>query len=797
MEEIAPSQNKSELNLFKEDILSLLRQLENKLNNQISNKESKLNKDYDHFISKINSLIENNKEMVNDLVSQKLKLEKINELETFKNKVDSMLITHEVRIKNSLEDIEKMKTKYDKIITENLFVSGFIGNSCQFKNLSEYLSYNISEVSKLKMEREQYKKDIKEIKNKIDTTVKNMITLNDNSVKLCNKYTDNKQEEFRKLLESTQTELNQKSMEMRAMIVQYNNESNQKVENIKNEFNKILEMKEEFINLINDKYEIFEKKHEELKRKAILNDENIQINKDKLENTNEQINNLEKSIKELSFQVRNYYCVSNKLAGLLEQLGANPSKSEIAKLLLGVPVGTTNTINNESKGNKILTLSVSPQPKRPKKKNSNLDVLKIALDESAPNIKEVAKKKGLTKSVFNFSSKAQNLNIPNKNGISLKRVNFKGNFDSDSENSSIILDDTIKKEEIKNDEGTKENIKMNTNLKPILKQNIKVSNIKQNNNQNINPDIKTNTKQNPIENTKVNTKEITKEITKKLNIENTKENVKDINKKNNLNNNNKNENNKDNKKENSSRVKENIIKDSIKSTTIKEKNNTPRAVISTNKQIEKQSLLNSKIQKLPLLTVGSKEHSSEEVKIINLSSGSIDKIKEKNKKNLIMIINNDNKNKNHNHKNGIKQIDLEIEHDKQACKIVDLTLPENTVSQPVVNIVKKQKKINDNGKYDSVNALINEYRAKLFSKGKSPDSKIDIPNDILDIPKKVTQAFGRTTYAFYFKKDAIDCANANKNINNFGYNGPKRGYKFQNKRRIDTGSFKASKNNFI
>ena len=34
MEEIAPSQNKSELNLFKEDILSLLRQLENKLNNQ-------------------------------------------------------------------------------------------------------------------------------------------------------------------------------------------------------------------------------------------------------------------------------------------------------------------------------------------------------------------------------------------------------------------------------------------------------------------------------------------------------------------------------------------------------------------------------------------------------------------------------------------------------------------------------------------------------------------------------------------------------------------------------------------
>ena len=769
-EEITPSQNKTELNLFKEDILSLLRQLENKLTNQISNKELKINQDYEHFTTKMNSLIENNKEMVNKLVSQKLKIEKISELESFKNKVDSMLITHEVRIKNSLEDIEKIKTKYDKIISENLYVSGFIGNSCQFRNLSEYLSYNISEVSKLKLEREQYKKDIKEIKNKIDLNVKNMITLNDNSVKLCNKYTDNKQEEFRKIQEVSQTELNQKSMEMRAMIVQFHNESNKKIENLRNEFNKILDMKTELINLINERYEDFERKHEELNTKAILNDENIQNHKNKLENIDEQIVNVEKSIKELSFQVRNYYCVSNKLAGMLEQLGANPSKSEIAKLLLGITPGNQNSINNETKGNnKILALSISPLPKKQQKRASNLDLLKMALDESSTNLKDPTKKRITTKSVLNLSPKKNNLPMFNK--IGLKKVNLKDGFDSESDKSSVILDDTLKKEETKNNENTKENIKSNTNtnIKPVIKPNLKVSNIKQNINQNINP---------------INNPKLNPSVKSKDSQERQKENIKaDIN----------DNNNEKNKKDDSTAVKENFIKTTI----IKENNNnTPRAIISTNKQTEKQSLFTSKMQKLPALTAGNKEHSPEEVKIINLSSASLEKINEKNKKNLMMLINNDNKIRNHNQKNMTKKINLEIEHDKQACKIVDLTLPENPNSQPGFNLAKKQKR-NDNGKYDVVNSLINEYRAKLFSKSKSPDIRLDIQNDILDIPKKVTQAFGRTTYAFYFKKDAIDCANANKNINNFGIYGQKKGYKFQNNRRIDTGNYKTSKNNFI
>ena len=60
-----------------------------------------------------------------------------------------MVVTHDLRIKNNMDEILQMKLKYDRIISDNLYVSGFIGPTCQFKNLSEYLFYNISEFSKV------------------------------------------------------------------------------------------------------------------------------------------------------------------------------------------------------------------------------------------------------------------------------------------------------------------------------------------------------------------------------------------------------------------------------------------------------------------------------------------------------------------------------------------------------------------------------------------------------------------------------------------------------------------------
>jgi len=143
----------TEMNLFKDEILKKIRDLETKLTSKITSKELILNSDYQSFTSKLNLLINNNKELSLTIAAQKVKLDKVSELKAFRNKVDNMLLSNEVRIKNNADEIGKIKTKYDKIVADNLYVSGFIGSACQFRNLSEYLSFNIAEVSRLKMER--------------------------------------------------------------------------------------------------------------------------------------------------------------------------------------------------------------------------------------------------------------------------------------------------------------------------------------------------------------------------------------------------------------------------------------------------------------------------------------------------------------------------------------------------------------------------------------------------------------------------------------------------------------------
>jgi hypothetical protein len=223
------------------------------------------------------------------------------------------------------------------------------------------------------------------------------------------------------------------------------------------------------------------------------------------------------------------------------------------------------------------------------------------------------------------------------------------------------------------------------------------------------------------------------------------------------------------------------IKENIKENNIKEDFNIKRPIMSSQKHLQKipknNSNLNNnynnnniQIRLLPTVIKGNKEE-------FNIERN---KVKKGNLQ-----------------KNIVKQLNLEFRQDKKACNVINLNLPFNQFSNSSNGIPNKANGLNEKGKYDAVNTLINDYRAKMFTKAYSPRNKAEINNDILDIPKKITQAFGRTTYNIYFKKDAIDILLANKNINNFGYNGSKKNYNYKNNKnnkRIDTVNYKLNRN---
>ena len=673
---------KNEMNLFKEEVLTKIKEVETKLESQITNKELTLNTDYQAFTSKMNLLMNNNKEMVSKMASQNLKLDKISELESFRNKTDSMLITHEVRIKNNIDEIEKIKTKYDKIIADNLYVSGFIGNSCQFRNLSEYLNFNIAEVSRLKMEKDQLKRDIKEIRNKFDGIMKAMVNMNDNTAKLCNNYTDTRQEYFQISLNNALKELNQKNMEMRVVMQKFQNESDQKIVEIREEVNKLIKSESNLNNLINDNFYICDKTHEEIKKKISIENDDIITHKKLLDD-------LDEKIKELQNKLKLYEHLSSKVRKLYE--------------IIDNPQNKLSSNNLET----VKTIYQSPPPKRVRRKYSNPELIKLNSDNDnninntkISNIENTLKnpmsKKLLGKSVRNDVKKL-NINLFNN-------VNNVQSFDETNK---------IKEKEEKS------------------------------------PKLRVNATENINESTQVN------KIKLKINISD-----------NNINNNKINNNN-----------------------IIKEKE------INSPKQ-EKGNMTNT-IQTLPVLTLGGKRNNSKHVLIkltetenekstntnINTYNNNNESRNINSNNNIFTIINNESHTLTNSNLSKIKKIGNEFEPDKTGCKVVSLRLSPNSAKDDKNNLSKSKRP--PKAKYDIVNSLINDYRAKLFAKAHSPDAINNINNEIIEMPKKVSQAFGRTTYTFYFKKDIMSAAYANKNFNNFGFHGPKKNYNFKTNLKIN------------
>ena len=297
---------------FKEEILKNIHDFEEDLIKKVNTKMKELNSDYKKFHQNINDLSENNKKLINSLINENFNLEKITSLEQFRNKVDSILITHEIRINNNIEEISSIKTKYDKALIENLLVPGFVGPSCQFKNIGEFIIYYISEVSKIKSEKDMMRNSFKELRIKTDSSMRTVLNMNESLVRRCNDYTDSRFSDFKKLVNEKIDYVNTKEKEIKEIINIFKEE--QKIfENNKNNFGN--ELKEEILSSLDVKMNEIKKNQEETIYKAINQNNNfienyvnqILENKFKIvENNILDIQNKLKELKDISNE-KNFY----------------------------------------------------------------------------------------------------------------------------------------------------------------------------------------------------------------------------------------------------------------------------------------------------------------------------------------------------------------------------------------------------------------------------------------------------------------------------------------------------------
>ena len=171
----------TELNKFKDNILSLLKERDKIYMDKLieyKTKAEKIKKDFDNTNNISNSKFST---IIDTQAKMSSRLDQLYNYESFVSKTNDKLISHEVRLNNMREDFTNATQKYDRIYLDNLELPGFIGRCAKYKNCQIFFLEVIQDLAKLNKYREKNIIDLKMYKEKLETIISSMNTILDNN----------------------------------------------------------------------------------------------------------------------------------------------------------------------------------------------------------------------------------------------------------------------------------------------------------------------------------------------------------------------------------------------------------------------------------------------------------------------------------------------------------------------------------------------------------------------------------------------------------------------------------------
>ena len=153
--------------LFKEEFLKSLGEFKKEINSNLLKEKQK----NDLFLEKTSKLISSlNNE--NNFLTKINFIEEKNEIISYIKKMETnfneQIMINKLNLSTYQKDFSNACFKYDKIITDNLLISGLIGTACKFPNLKDYILNNKEEMSINAFETKKNALELKEHKKKLD-----------------------------------------------------------------------------------------------------------------------------------------------------------------------------------------------------------------------------------------------------------------------------------------------------------------------------------------------------------------------------------------------------------------------------------------------------------------------------------------------------------------------------------------------------------------------------------------------------------------------------------------------------
>jgi len=413
-------ENNNNENLIKEEFLKNMREFEEKWMKILDIKEFQLQKQITDLKEDSENIFQRSKAILDNYSAHKVNESIINDFATFKNKVNDMLVTHEIRINNNIKDISNFSSKFDKIISDNIFIPGFIGPSCQYKTLSDYINSNIEEMNRMKIEKEVMKKEQKEYKIKIESFIKQMVLLNETSMIQNKEYTNSKQKDYELLLDGKLQPLNDKIFRFYELSSQFQSTVEKDIKLFREHLDKI---KEELIENIKEKEENLKKNLDELHKKIVLNIQDIGINKNKIIGMKSDLDEINKSYDKLNTSINEI----NKEINLLKNNNNNNGiqRNNIIKGRRQSMINFTAFKNNIDLNN----LS----PRKPNKHKSNIFRNIVNIEEKITNKIKKENNVKINRTIDNETQKDEDTEE------NIEEIKTEGNNNEKREKSNLII----------------------------------------------------------------------------------------------------------------------------------------------------------------------------------------------------------------------------------------------------------------------------------------------------------------------------------------------------------------------
>ena len=269
-----------ELNKFKEDILSFMREKDKFYLQKL--KEVQIKSDVnDKNIDKIKEVMDSN---FNTLLLKQVdvgsKLEKFKTYDAFINKANDKLISHEIRINSLREDLTKSNQKYDKIYLENLEVPGYIGRSSKYPNCKLFFIEVIKELDKFNNYREKNIIDLSTYKERLESIIKTFQSLvdnnNDSQIKYITKLNDKTSKNILEIIDDKLNNLRMENSHYSINLIKKSNELNSLYDeirlikdNISKKFNAFSEEYIKKLDETNKSFDEFKVEYEIIRKKFL------------------------------------------------------------------------------------------------------------------------------------------------------------------------------------------------------------------------------------------------------------------------------------------------------------------------------------------------------------------------------------------------------------------------------------------------------------------------------------------------------------------------------------------------